>query len=53
MMKDNVMLVVAVVAGLLACIMSREYEKEVEKDWKAYIASQYDDNYKSTVKKTN
>lgn len=50
MSKDNVMLVVALVAGLTMCVLSRQHEKEIEKDWKLYIAHDYDEAFRSRAK---
>lgn len=50
MSKDNVMVIVAILAGMVMCGLSREHDKTLEKDWKTYIAHDYDDNYRSLPK---
>jgi hypothetical protein len=50
MAKDNVMFIFVVLSGLITCFLSRHHDKTMEKDWKLYIAHDYDDNYKSQAK---
>ena len=50
MSKDNLMMVVAIVAGMIGCVLSRHNDKQIEKDWKVYVAHDYDDEYKSKAR---